>query len=181
MAVRAGAAVCRRRSGSAEPCAGEAGGQRPRGKAAGRLRRSAAALRVFVPAQHGRRRGGPAGYAGAVSEDRAGVFEQSPRKSVAAARGGEPQQEPPVLQQAPADGRAQRRADRRRAGGAVLRLGRGPAAAGAVPRGGAPVLLRGSEHPADRLCAGPERSDDPLRPAPGPGAAEADPEGGVRL
>ena len=55
------------------------------------------------------------------------------------------------------------------------------AAAGAVPRGGAPVLLRGSEHPADRLCAGPERSDDPLRPAPGTGAAEADPEGGVRL
>ena len=63
----------------------------------------------------------------------------------------------------------------------LLRLGRGPAAAGAVPRGGAPVLLRGSEHPADRLCAGPERSDDPLRPAPGTGAAEADPEGGVRL
>ena len=46
---------------------------------------------------------------------------------------------------------------------------------------GLAVLLRGSEHPADRLCAGPERSDDPLRPAPGPGAAEADPEGGVRL
>ena len=31
------------------------------------------------------------------------------------------------------------------------------------------------------LCAEPERSDDPLRPVPGTGAAEADPEGGVRL
>ena len=71
------------------------------------------------------------------------------------------------------------RIGRRKPGGSVLRLAGSPGFARNIPRGNPPVLPRGLLDPADCTDSAAQRSNRPLRSAPGQAAAARNFKGGV--